>query len=624
MLTIQSLKEKVPLSKVEVVILMAIIIIAAAPRFWNLDDVGLSGDEAVYAGQARVIGGDDTMSRFFLLISRGSTNFMLHQAILALVYEIVGFSDFATRALPASMSLATVLLVFFLARELFDRNTAIISASLMAISGYAIAVARVGLLDSTMLFFFVFAALAYAKWLNTEQSGWLYLFALTAGLAALTKVPSLLIFPVVALATVFSGQTRVLWNNRRTVMIAAAIFGLSLTPALFQILSDPDTFISFFSEGSSRVIKVPPTYYLDKLTEYGGVFFTATAIFGIGVALFYRERRDFYCIAWFAITLLFFQLHPIKGWNYVLPLIPPVAILTGRAFARTIIPIYFWCCRKLKKEEQEKNNSSRIESTASTKIALGLGAIIFLGIASYFQIATLFNNLVYERPFVGLREAAFWLEDNVGRDQGVMTISHGSAQYVLSLYGNLDAYPFGKFRLHTVLPGGGTVKGAPMPDPLIQNGTVSYFVYYVSTSYRGDDPIHDPGTPTESKFIRLIHKYQSNVRHTIYDEFVGLDGETIRQPRAWIFEVGKRLPEPHLDSEIENEKLKLKGTGFLIDSYVNIYYGRDLIAKVPTDNDGAFFTSIEQPLCGQQLVVFDDKGNRVSVPLTFCGRNAGT
>ena len=45
--------------------------IAALPRLWAITDVGLRGDEAVYAGQAAVLSGDDELDRYFVLASRG-------------------------------------------------------------------------------------------------------------------------------------------------------------------------------------------------------------------------------------------------------------------------------------------------------------------------------------------------------------------------------------------------------------------------------------------------------------------------------------------------------------------------------------------------------------------------
>jgi hypothetical protein len=239
---------------------------------------------------------------------------------------------------------------------------------------------------------------------------------------------------------------------------------------------------------------------------------------------------------------------------------------------------------------------------------------------SYSQLSTSINVIAERSPAAGLREAAYWLKDNASPEDGVMTISHGSAQYIFSLYGNIDSYPFGSFELHTIMPGGSIISGPPPPDPLIQNGTVKYLVYYTKTTDEGDDPFHMNKTAVQAKFLDLVQKYQGQSRSVFYYEFTGLDGKKIREPRVWIFEVGTRLPEPVLKiQEYCCTELRLNGMGFFIDSNVNIYYGRNLIGQVPTDEMGSFRTSVNFPSgslpCGQELVVVDENGNRKSETL---------
>ncbi|HEX7208690.1 MAG TPA: hypothetical protein VF233_10940, partial [Nitrososphaeraceae archaeon] len=228
--------------------------------------------------------------------------------------------------------------------------------------------------------------------------------------------------------------------------------------------------------------------------------------------------------------------------------------------------------------------------------------------------------IAHMRPTAGLREAAYWLKDNTSPGDGVMTISHGSAQYIFSLYGNIDSYPFGSFELHTIMPGGSIISGPPPPDPLIQNGTVKYLVYYTKSTDEGDDPFHMNKTAVQAKFLELVQKYQGHTRYVFYDEFTGLDGKKIREPRVWIFEVGTRLPEPVLKiQEHCCSELSLNGMGFLIDSNVNIYYDRILIGKIPTDEMGSFRVSVNLPSdslpCGEELVVVDENGNSKSETL---------
>ncbi|MFQ5941675.1 MAG: ArnT family glycosyltransferase [Nitrososphaerales archaeon] len=604
MLTVTWLKQKIKFSKSEVLILAGVLAVASIFRFWDLTSIGIRGDEAVYAGQALIIAGDEEMTRFFVLASRGTSNFLFHQGLQAIVYALAGFSDFTTRLLPALLSVLTVGVVFLLGREMFNKWTGLLAAFLLAINGYAVSLGRLALLDSTMVFFFTLSMLFLAKWIKTGESKWAYVLAACTGIAIMAKVPAFIIIPIVIFTVLATGQFRNL--NRNTIALSVLVFAGSLTPAVFQIVSNPDLYMSFLSEGTSRVSNVPATYYYDKLTTYAGTFFIGITILGTAVALLYRKKGDMLCLIWLAVVVVFFQMYSLKGWNYILPLIPVATILAGRGLISIITFLKPLISR-----------NANIQLLYSRKVIAGMLGILILTTASYSQAYASLYNMAYDRPFVGLREAAYWLEENVPPGAGVMTISHGSAQYVLSLYAKIDSYPFGTFKLHTVLPGGGTVPGAPPPEPLIQDGTVTYLVHYISTG--GDDPIHIPiKTPTEDNFISLIKKYDSETLYTFIDEYEALDGTVFQEPRLWIYEVGKRLPEPHLEVQANDGLIQLTGSGFLIDSYVNIYQGRTFIEKVPTDEVGSFTGEIkvsETSLPGEQLIVFDEAGNRVTTSL---------
>ena len=401
--------------------------------------------------------------------------------------------------------------VFLLGRELYGKWAGITAAFLFAINGYSIAIGRFAMLDSTMVLFLTLSMFFLAKWLRQKEQRpfWLYLFAVSTALAIMTKTVAFLIIPIAILAVVMSRQTRKI--SLRAAGIAVFMFFVTLSPAVYQLISNYAIYKEFLAQGTSRVINVPAIYYIDKLAENAGLWFLIVMFLGIAVGLFYRKRGDLLCLVWFGIFFAFFQIQPIKGWNYLLPIIPVAAILGGRAmvflisFIKPLLLGRGFFPSSTKKSAVLTNNESR--SVPTRKMVVGIVISCVFIISSFYQVFTAMNIVIGGRPFAGVREAAFWLHDNAP-GQKAMVLSQGSAQYVLSLYGNIDAYPFGNFQLNTILPGGDVIRGPPAPDPLIQNGTVSYFVYYVSPSINdaGDDPIHDPGSPSAKKFVQLIHK----------------------------------------------------------------------------------------------------------------------
>ena len=245
-----------------------------------------------------------------------------------------------------------------------------------------------------------------------------------------------------------------------------------------------------------------------------------------------------YCLASYHYGL--HTINSYKGLELLLPLIPLLSIFAARGITLllALLPPL------LANRKNNKNARQQISPRHLTTIAGGLIGIFLLLFTTYSEIYESLDYLVYDRPFAGLKEASYWIAENGIPNATVMTPSQGSAQYIFSLYGNIDAYPFGNFKLHTILPNGDVISGAPPPDPLIQNGTIDYLVHYVSNSDVGDDPFHMLNkTETQSKFLELVRKYDSELRYTYYDKYLSLNGSEIREPRVWVFEVGKRMPD---------------------------------------------------------------------------------
>src|SRR5439155_18061051 len=68
--------------------LLGILALSAVPRLLALMSSGLSGDESVYTGQAALLAGKTEFARYFVLVSRGNSNFLLFQYVLAGLFSI--------------------------------------------------------------------------------------------------------------------------------------------------------------------------------------------------------------------------------------------------------------------------------------------------------------------------------------------------------------------------------------------------------------------------------------------------------------------------------------------------------------------------------------------------------
>jgi hypothetical protein len=581
----------------------AIVGIAALPRLWGITDVGLRGDEAVYAGQAAVLSGDDELDRYFVLASRGNSNFLFYQQVVAGVYLLFGVSDVAARLVAIAFSTATVLVCFELGRTLYSKHVGLLSALFLALSGYGVLLGRLALLDSTLVFLFSLSLMFFAKWLMTGRDRWLYAFAAALAWTIQAKVTGGLVLVIAVNYLLVSRQLGLL--SVRRVLLAGLAFTVFFIPVLVQLALKGDQLLEFLADSGDRVAHVPWYYYIDKLISFEGFVTPLIWLIGIGLALKRWTTGDRLLLFWVLVAAMFFQFYPLKAFNYLLPLIPALSVLAGRAVHDIAVEFVAW---------------SRRPRRIGARLGLSVGrtATVLAGCAIFAATASPVLAAVKSDSYFGLREAALWLKKNTSKDAGVMTLSKGSAQYALSFYAKRDAYPFGRFRLATIVPGGKVLNptpaadGAPSadwsthwPPILIANREVSYLVYYTN---EGDDPPENPlvDGAHQERFRRFIEAYGGKLMHVVYRNHEG---------RAWIYKVQKLHRRARIRFRASDKHLRVSGTGFRFKSRVTLYYHGTKRGVFKTDRNGAFTKRIRLPYYVQAsyyLVATDNFGNYAS------------
>jgi 4-amino-4-deoxy-L-arabinose transferase-like glycosyltransferase len=569
--------------------LAVIVAVGGLLRFWNLDRVGFRGDEAVYAGQAAVLAGVDELQRWFILMSRGNSNFLLFQRVVSLAYRMFGVSDVLARAVAATFSTMTIVVVFAIARTLYTRRAALLAALLLAVSSYSVFLARLALLDATLTFLVTLAMLCLARWDRTSRPTWLYGFGACVALAIQAKIVGVLLLPVLG-GYLLVSRRRLPW---RMVALAAGTFLVCLSPVLLDLASNSREFGDFLSRSSRRVSHVPWTYYPTVLLGREGAVVVLLWTAGMVTAVVRRPRADLIPGLWLLVFVGFYLLYPLKAFNYLLPSVPAWCLLAGCALDRLPRP------------------SLPVLRVAATATVAG---VLVAGVIPYQWRA------LHDDSYAGLEEAARWLGDNSPAGAGVMTLSHGSAQYVFSFYAKQDAYPFGRFRLATVLPGGEIVHALPSsegvtprdwvalwPPQLMEKGTVDYLVYY-ATSTTIDDPEEDPlvNTSTQRRFRELIARYGGELVHTVYVNHEG---------RAWIYKATRLRTKPVVTHKVGGGAVKVRGWGFTMDSRVKVHYHGRRVATVHADRRGSVNLRFPVPRRAQPpyyVVLTDSEGNYAS------------
>jgi hypothetical protein len=598
---------------VAAVSLTALVVLAAVLRVWQLTAVGFGGDEAVYAGQSALLAGEPGMERWFIPASRGNSNFLGAQWLISLVFRMVGVSDFAARFVSVVASVATVVLVILIARQLYGRLTeALLAGLVMTVSGYAVLLGRLALLDATACFFLTLAVYFLTLWMATDHPLWLGLFVVAGTVGVQVKVTTALVFAIAGIVVLVSGHWRRFgW---RLVLAMVCLGVLSFTPALAEMWGNTGGWRDYLGSSTARTSAVPWHYYPSVLWSSEGPLLWLVMLLGVVVAVVGRDRKDLLPLVWVGVYAAFLQSYPLKGFNYLLPLVPPLALLAARGVVLAV------------------GLAQRHVRWDLRLVAPLAGLALVLS-----QVGALAGAIGNDRS-AGMREAALWLRAHGADRAGTIALSHGSGQYVLPFYGGVDAYPYGRFRIATVLPGGHVVKATARKDGavpldwvsrwparLIDEGRVSYLVYQTR-------PLDDPpeqsevaGTVTEKQFRSFIARYGGRLVHRVYKD---------HEARVYIYRITRRLPHPvvtvrpltdettsHTAVPVSSSPDRLSETfavtarGFAFRSPVTVRYHGRQVRRVMTDSTGTARLRLRVPISGlsqYHVVVNDRHGNSAS------------
>src|SRR6266536_861251 len=283
----------------------AVTVPAAVLRLWNLNALGFNSDEAVYAGQAAAIAGNPQLSGLFPVFRAHP---LLFQMATSLFYR-VHVSDLAPRLLAVAFGLATVAVGYALGTRIYGRRAGLVTALLLAVMPYLVVVNRQGLLDGPMAFFSVVGVWLLAKFASEGRRRTLYGAGAALGLAFISKETSVVLIPA---AYAFLAVTPSVHVRFREV---AAFFGCFAAVALPYP-------VALSVAGGSSSGKHFLTWQLFRPPNHVWTFYPAV------VARSWSWRESL-LVCWIVVPVFFFQLWPVKGFQYLLPIVAPFAVLAS-------------------------------------------------------------------------------------------------------------------------------------------------------------------------------------------------------------------------------------------------------------------------------------------------------
>ncbi len=497
-------------------VMLALALAAGAyMRLWQINAMGYNTDEAVYAGQAAAIAGIPVLKNIFPIFRAHP---LLVQFVLSLIYRVY-FSDLVGRLFAVTVGLGTVYVTYMVGKTLYGRLPGALAAAAMALMPYSVIVSRQLLLDGPMVFFGTLTMYMLARFGKSQKPAWLYASGVAMGLTFLSKETGIILVGAIFVFLALSPAIRI---RIRDLIIAGLLLVVVCLPFPLSIMiaGGSSTGRNYLTWQLFRRSNHPWTFYLQTLPSALGIALILIAV--LGLIILWRERswRETLLISWIVVPFAFFQIWPVKGYQYLLPIAPSVALLAGHMVAKLInhgqparlparSPAYF-----------------SVPPVLSWLVAGGL--LISLGTASWQQVQPETSSLFLAGTggVPGGREMGAWIVQNVPANATFMTIGPSMAN-IVEFYGQRKAY--GLSVSPNPLHRNPSYEPILNPDLQIRNSDLQYIVWDSFSAARSSF--------FSDQLMTYVKKYNGRVVHTESITVNDGHGNMVVTPVIIIYEV---------------------------------------------------------------------------------------
>ena len=227
------------MKKYTVLILLGIIVLAGFLRVWRLDQHDVVTDEVFYG--YRSIALIDSLNSpyqstpfewFEDIPWWAHVSFHDHPPlgfwVQHLFFKVFGNDLLAMRLPFALAGVASVLLIYFIAKRLFaSEKVGLGAALLLAVSNYHVWISRIGLQESLVIFLLLLCVHLFLK--SLENDRYFYWTAAALGLAVLMKYTSIVAVPIFLLYLYSRRRELLTWKK---LLIAAGLFLVIISPVI--------------------------------------------------------------------------------------------------------------------------------------------------------------------------------------------------------------------------------------------------------------------------------------------------------------------------------------------------------------------------------------------------------
>ena len=257
----------------------------------------------------------------------------------------------AVRSINALIGLVGLLITYLATRKLFDRLTGLLAASILGTSMLYFVMSHMVSLDLPVTVFL--SACLYSFIIGTREASlskscaYFYTSAFFAGLAVLTKGLIGIVFPIIIIGAWILTTNR-FGTLKKFPFIGAIILFLFVTVPWHWLVAtrNPEFFYFYFIEQhflrytTLDIGHYQPAWYFFPVLLAGffpWIVFLPQAFLQSVKHIFQKQDKDgisLYFLLWAALVFTFFSFSKSKLIPYILPTIPPLAILSADYLAK--------------------------------------------------------------------------------------------------------------------------------------------------------------------------------------------------------------------------------------------------------------------------------------------------
>jgi hypothetical protein len=256
-------------------------------------------------------------------------------------------------------------------------------------------------------------------------------------------------------------------------------------------------------------------FYPEMVPVAIGLGVVACAAAGLWLLRRDASWRETLLCCWIAVPVAFFELFPVKGFQYLLPIAPAVAVLAGRFLAHWdpgTLPVSFGVLR----------------TRAAVAVVLGI-VLVSLAIPSWQRVqpSQASTLLAGAGGMPGGREAGRWVAGHVPKGAEMLSIGPSMAN-VLQFYGQRKVY--GLSVSANPLHRNPVYEPVSNPDRRIRENDLQYIVWDAFSAERS--PFF------ARRLMRFVERYHGHVVHTQTVNVRSPEGRPVGKPVIVIYEVG--------------------------------------------------------------------------------------